>query len=71
MTNKLQKIIDAAVRSGDTAGINVLVLKKGAELAYCESGWRDLENNVPMTRDTIFRLYSQTKPITAAAVILP
>ncbi len=70
MTNKLQKIIDAAVRSGDTAGINVLVLKKGAELAYCESGWRDLENNVPMTRDTIFRLYSQTKPITAAAVIL-
>lgn len=70
MFNKLQKIADTAVKNGDTAGVNVLVLKNGEEIAYCESGWRDLENKVPITRDTIFRLYSQTKPITAAAVIL-
>lgn len=70
MIEKLQKIVDKAVRDGDTAGVNVLVLQKGREVAYCESGWRDIENRVPMTRDTIFRLYSQTKPITAAAVIL-
>lgn len=70
MIEVLQKIVDKAVRDGDTAGVNVLVLQNGRELAYCESGWRDIENRVPMTRDTIFRLYSQTKPITAAAVIL-
>ena len=70
MTEILKAIADKAVQNGETAGINVLVLKNGEELAYCESGWRDLENHIPMTRDTIFRLYSQTKPITAAAVIL-
>lgn len=70
MTERLKAIADRAVQNGDTAGVNVLVLKDGKELAYCESGWRDLENRIPMTRDTIFRLYSQTKPITAAAVIL-
>lgn len=70
MTEILKAIADKAVRNGETAGINVLALKDGKELAYCESGWRDLENHIPMTRDTIFRLYSQTKPVTAAAVIL-
>lgn len=70
MIAKLQKIVDKAVKNGDTAGVNVLVLKNGKEIAYCESGWRDLEEKVPITRDTIFRLYSQTKPITAAAVVL-
>lgn len=66
----LQPVMDRAVADGDVAGINLLVLNKGEELAYCESGWRDIENKLPMTRDTIFRLYSQTKPVTAAAVIL-
>ena len=66
----LQNVMDKAVAKGDVAGVNLLVLKEGKEIAYCESGYRDLENKIPMTRDTIFRLYSQTKPITAAAVIL-
>ena len=70
MKNKINELLKIAVEKGDTAGANVLVLKNGNEIAYCESGFRDIENNVPMTRDTIFRLYSQTKPITAAAVML-
>lgn len=59
-----------SVDSGSTSGVNVLVLKNGKEAAYCEYGFRDLENRIPMTRDTIFRLYSQTKPVTAAAAML-
>ena len=70
MKNKIDGLLKIAVEKGDTAGANVLVLKDGNEVAYCESGFRDIENNVPITRDTIFRLYSQTKPITAAAVML-
>lgn len=70
MKNKINELLKIAVEQGDTEGANVLVLKDGKEIAYCGRGLRDIENNVPMTRDTIFRLYSQTKPITAAAVIL-
>ena len=53
-----------------TSGANILVLKHGEELLYHEYGWRDKENRLPFSRDTIMRLYSMSKPITAAAVML-
>lgn len=53
-----------------TAGANILVLKNGKELCYEEYGYRDLGNKVPFSRDTIMRLYSMSKPITAAAVMI-
>lgn len=52
------------------AGANLLVLKDGKEVIYEEYGYRDLENRVPFSRDTIMRLYSMSKPITAAAVMI-
>lgn len=70
LSEKIQDIIKSFVDKGQTAGANVLVFKDGKEIAYADFGYRDLENKTPFTRDTIFRLYSQTKPITAAATIL-
>ena len=67
---KAEKLIYQAAERGDIAGANILVLKNGREVLYAEGGLRDIENSVPMSRDTIFRLYSQTKPVTAAAAIL-
>lgn len=70
MKQKIREAMQRSVESGSCSGVNVLVIKDGKEQVYCEYGYRDLENRVPMSRDTIFRLYSQTKPVTAAAVIL-
>lgn len=70
MAQRLNAIMQEAVDKGDTAGVNLLVLKNGKEWFYGDAGYRDLEDHKPMTRDTIFRLYSQTKPVTAAAVIM-
>lgn len=70
MTNSLKRVMDAAVENKEVAGCNVLVLQNGREIAYAESGFRDIENNVPFSRDTIVRLYSMSKPITSAAVML-
>lgn len=70
MKQKIREAMQRSVESGSCSGVNVLVIKDGKEQVYCEYGYRDLENQVPMSRDTIFRLYSQTKPVTAAAVIL-
>ncbi len=53
-----------------TAGVNMLVLQNGKELIYEDFGYRDMENKVPFSRDTIMRLYSMSKPITAAAVMI-
>lgn len=70
MYNKIYNTIKESIDSGSTSGANILVLKHGKEELYCEYGLKDTENNIPMTRDTIFRLYSQTKPVTAAAAVL-
>lgn len=68
--DKVYSILKSAADHNIAAGINVLVLQDGKEKLYCECGYRDLENKIPMKRDTILRMYSQTKPITSAAAML-
>ena len=68
--DKIYSVMKNDIDGGCTSGANLLVLQNGEEKLYCEYGYRDIENKIPMSRDTIFRLYSQTKPITAAACIL-
>lgn len=70
MEQKIREAMQRSIESGSCSGANVLVIKDGKEQVYCEYGYRDLENQIAMSRDTIFRLYSQTKPVTAAAVML-
>ena len=66
---KLQRVLDRAVEEKELAGGSVLVLKGGQEVCYAESGMADREEKRPVARDTIYRLYSMSKPITAAAVM--
>ncbi|MBR3683254.1 MAG: beta-lactamase family protein [Lachnospiraceae bacterium] len=70
MSDIIYQVMKESIDSGSTSGVNLLVIKNGVEQCYCEYGYRDLENRIPMSRDTIFRMYSQTKPITAAAAML-
>lgn len=69
LSERLQQTLDTAIARRELPCGNVLVLKNGEEIAYAEGG-ADLLTGKPIARDTIFRLYSQTKPITAAAVAL-
>ncbi len=66
----LKQTMDRAVETCNVAGVNLLVTRNGKEDLYLESGLMDVENKVPIRRDTIFRLFSQTKPITAAAAMI-
>ena len=66
----LKKTLRSSIERDEIAGANLMVLQHGQELFYQEDGLADLESGRPMTRDTIFRLYSMTKPITAAAVMM-
>ena len=45
-------------------GCQVLVARRGEVLYHYLGGLRDKERNSQMTEDTIFRIYSMTKPIT-------
>jgi len=60
----------AWVDSGKLAGMVTCVIRRG-ELAFAETyGKADLERNKPMRPDTIFRIYSMTKPLTSTAIMM-
>lgn len=67
---RIQQIMEEVVADGTTAGLNVLVRKDGEELFYGECGLADRELGKKIQRDTIFRLYSMSKPITAVAAMI-
>lgn len=68
--NRLGELLEESVQAGQIAGGNLCVLHRGEEVYYAEAGYADIANQRKMKRDSIFRLYSMTKPITSAAVML-
>lgn len=67
---RVVQCLEAAISNNEAAGLSVLVRKNGQEVFYAESGYANKENSKRIQRDSIFRLYSQSKPITAAAVVM-
>lgn len=70
LEEKLRQILEQAVKENLVAGGNLLVWEDGKELVYTQAGLADRENNKKINRDTIFRLYSMSKPVTAAAAMI-
>lgn len=67
---RLEGILQEMVNTGFVAGVNCMVLQDNEEQCYYEAGFQDAIKRIPIARDTIFRLYSMTKPITSAAVMM-
>lgn len=70
LKERLQNVMEQSVKNCEVAGVNLLVEKDGEEVCYCQAGMADREENRPISRDTIFRLYSQSKPVTAVAAMI-
>jgi CubicO group peptidase (beta-lactamase class C family) len=68
--DRVRKWMHAWVDSGKLAGMVTCVMRKG-ELAFAEvHGKSDVARNKPMRADTIFRIYSMTKPLTSTAIMM-
>ncbi len=66
----IDHIMQQEVEAGQIAGAGYLLFQGGRERYFSACGYADREKKTPIQRDTIFRLFSMTKPITAAAVML-
>lgn len=67
---KLDARIKEAVDRGEVAGA-VVVLARKDRLAHAAAiGWRDKEAKAPMTRDSLFRIASMTKPVTSVGIMI-
>jgi CubicO group peptidase (beta-lactamase class C family) len=69
MCKYLTQTMDETTARGETPCALTLVWHNGKEAFFHASGYADLGKNVPACRDTIFRLFSLTKPMTAAAAM--
>jgi CubicO group peptidase (beta-lactamase class C family) len=72
-TERLRQIhamVQRHIDAGDITGAVVLVARKG-QIAYLEAqGAMDLESKKPMTRDSMFRMASMTKPVIGTSIMM-
>ncbi len=66
---ELRRLLERYVGDGSLPGA-VAAVARGDEVEVVAAGAVDLDGTAPMTRETIFRLASITKPITAAALLV-
>ena len=68
--SRVALLMQTYVDDGEVSGIATAVVRRG-KIAHMETvGMRDIEKQLPMERDTIFRIYSMTKPNTTVVVMM-
>lgn len=67
---KVTATLQAAVDRGDLGGVVALVFRDGEVAQVDAVGLQDPVARTPMARDSIFRIASMTKPITAVATLI-
>ena len=70
---RLERISSAAqgfIDEGQLAGAVTVVARRGKVAHFEAYGMMDIEADKPMQKDTIFRIYSMTKPIAAVGVMM-
>ena len=67
---RIDALLQRYVDENRVAGAVALVLRNGQPVYERAVGWADKEAGRKMTTDTIFRIASQTKAITSAAVLV-
>ena len=67
---RLERVIAADVERGRIPGA-VMMLQRDGKLVYAKAlGKQDPQGSAPMREDSIFRIYSMTKPIVSIAVMM-
>ena len=66
LKTRLQQVIDEK----QTGGIQVLIARKGKVVMHENLGYASVDDGKPMTDETLFRIYSMTKPIVGTAMLM-
>lgn len=66
----LHALIQGEIDRKELAGAITLLARHGKVVDFRTYGVKDMATQAPLTRDTIFRDYSMTKPVTGAAMMI-
>ena len=67
---RIKPLMQKYVDENKLAGVLTMVARRGKVVHLETLGKMDIAKDKPMTEDTIFRLYSMTKPIASVAVMI-
>ena len=67
---RLNGAMQGLVDDGLLAGITTMISRHGKVAHFGTFGHQNIEDGVEMSEDTIFRIYSMTKPITGVALMI-
>src|SRR3954454_7850863 len=67
---RIDRHFDRYVDDGRLPGYLALVARRGRVVHVASAGKRDLESGAPVEPDTLWRIYSMTKPITTVAAMM-
>jgi CubicO group peptidase (beta-lactamase class C family) len=67
---RLSDGMKSLVDQGRLAGVVTMVARHGKVIEFAAAGKRDIAANSPMQKDSIFRIYSMSKPITGVAMMM-
>ena len=66
----IDALVQQQIKSYSISGLSISVARRGQILFSKSYGWADLENQVPVTGETLFRIGSIVKSITATAALM-
>lgn len=66
---RIDKTLAEMVADGRAAGVSALVWKDGREAYFGCAGYADMETKTPIARDTLFQVFSMTKPVTGVGLM--
>jgi len=67
---RIGEVFKQEIDKGNMAGMVVLVARKGHLVYSTALGFQDKQAGKPMAKDTIFRIYSMTKPLVSVAAMM-
>jgi CubicO group peptidase (beta-lactamase class C family) len=67
---RIDDFVERHLEANHLAGAVTLVARRGKIVQFEAYGLQDIEADTPMSTDSIFRIYSMSKPITSVAVMI-
>lgn len=69
MPSRIDRALRQMVAGGRVAGASVLIWQHGREIYFGSAGYADREANKPIRRDSLFQVWSMTKPVTGVGLM--
>ena len=64
---RIKPVMQSYVDQRGYAGLSTMLARHGRVIHFEQAGWQERESQTPLSADTIFRIYSMTKPVICTA----